>query len=313
MAYPKQIIIREEGPREGFQIHPQVIPTEEKLKLINALVEAGAKDIETTSFVRPDKVPQHADAPELAEGLMEQADIRYRALYLNRKGLELASSCPKLKPEGCITLATHDGFLTKNCGRTIDKTLDNLAEDIALFDKLDIQLERLMLSVAFGDKDIGKLPPEASLEIVRRTKSALEDLSELLGKTISLPEVTYADTTGFADPDGLEELIEKSSSLWPDLKISLHLHDTRGTGMANVFAALKMGVDTFDCTVAGLGGCPFTKGVAGNVPTEDVAFMCKELGIEVDLDLEKYVEAALLAEKILGKKLPGKLKDAGIL
>jgi len=312
MAYPKKVFFREEGPREGFQIHPEVIPTEKKLSLINALVEAGARDIETTSFVRPDKVPQHADANEVAKGLKPAKGVRYRGLYLNQKGFELASAHSSLQPEGCLTLASNDAFLQKNCGRTISQTLEQLDSWIELFASKGQEIERLMLSCAFGDKGTGKIPSEVSLEIVRRTLSALEDLSELYGREIALPEVTFADTTGYGTPASINDLLSKSLSLWPTLKVSLHLHDTRGTGMANVLEALKLGIDTFDCTVAGLGGCPFTEGAAGNVPTEDVAFMCQELGIEIDLDLEKYIGVAKLAEDILSKKLPGKLKASGL-
>ena len=307
MSYPKKVQLREDGPREGFQILKNVVPTKDKLKLIDSLSNAGAKSIEVTSFVRPDKVPQHADALEVAEGLNPVDGVRYRGLYLNEKGFERAVSCSKIQPEGCLTIASSEEFLKKNSNSTIQGVIDKISNWIELFQKNQIQLERLMVSCAFGDNLSGKILPEQTLEVVRRVISALDDIGE------QLPEVTFADTTGYADPEQIRQIIDKSQTFWPEIDIALHLHDTRGTGMANVLAGLQAGIDKFDCSVGGMGGCPFTIGAAGNVPTEDVAFLCMELGVEVDLNLEAYIQTAKLAEEITGVKLPGKVKDGGLI
>ena len=195
MSYPKKVILREDGPREGFQILDKVVSTQEKLKLINSLVGSGAKSIEVTSFVRPDKVPQHADAKEVSQGLEPTKGVRYRALYLNELGFERAVACSKLQPEGCLTIASSEEFLKKNSNCTIQDVLDKTSTWIGLFKKHGVVLERLMVSCAFGDSISGKILPEQTLEVVRRVISALDDVGE------TLPEVTFADTTGYADPE----------------------------------------------------------------------------------------------------------------
>ncbi len=299
--FPKSVLLREEGPREGFQFLSKVHSTKEKVELINALSETGIKSIETTSFVRPDKVPQHADAKEVSEQIKVKEGVRYRALYLNQKGFLRAVECKKLKVEGAIPLAASDAFLQKNSNTSISESISKISSWLTLFKNNNVELERIMLSMAFGSKEEGKIEAKNVISII---EEAIKETST------KLPEITLADTTGFANPTSVEKLVSECKIKWPEISIGLHLHDTRGTGMANVYEGLRCGVSRFDCSVGGLGGCPFTKGAAGNVPTEDVAFLCEELGISTSLNLKKYVECAKLAEKIVGKKLPGKLKEA---
>ena len=296
---PKKVLLREEGPREGFQFHKQVIPTAAKLRLIQALCQTGISSIEATSFVRPDRVPQHGDAEDVAQGLPE-THVRFRALYLNEKGFRRAIDCPKLQIEGAIMLAASEDFLKKNNNRTLQEVYEGIPRWLELFDEAGLDFERLMVSTAFGDQE---LTPAKS--VVNICREAIEHAGKLP------QEITFADTTGFGDPRAVRELVVAARTEWPNIAIGLHLHDTRGTGMANVYAGLLEGVERFDCSVAGLGGCPFTAGAAGNVPTEDVAFLCERLGIETGLDLTKYIECARLAEQIVGKSLPGKLKQTG--
>lgn len=301
------ILLREDGPREGFQIHSEVIPTESKLELISALAETGIQSIEVTSFVRPDKVPQHADAEQVAEGLPDKPDVRFRALYLNEQGYLRALQCPKLSVEGYILIAASEEFLKANNNTTIDEALSRFDRWAELFKENNTPLERVMVSTAFGDHIAGELGSRPVLAVVDRIFEKAESVG------MKIPEVTFADTTGFGTPGTVRRLIAGFKRRYPDVELGLHLHDTRGTGMANVYAGLLEGVTRFDCSVAGLGGCPFTQGGAGNVPTEDVAFMCEEAGYSTGLDLKKYIECAKLAEKITGKHLPGKLKDSGVL
>ncbi|MBL7663248.1 hydroxymethylglutaryl-CoA lyase [bacterium] len=303
--YPKKVLLREDGPREGFQMHAKVIPTAEKLRLIDLLAETGISSIEVTSFVRADKVPQLADAEEIAQGIIPRAGVRYRALYLNQKGLERASTFPNLQPEGYVLLAASEEFLKRNNNQTLDQALAELPAWIKLFQEKSMRFERLMISTAFGDAFAGKLKADLPLSVVAKA------LEVIAANNSSVEEVTFADTTGYANPESVQQLVGNFRDRYPQLSVGLHLHDTRGTGMANVYAGLELGVDRFDCSVAGLGGCPFAPGAAGNVPTEDVAFLCAELGIETGIDLQRYIQCALEAEKIIGHKLPGKLKQGG--
>lgn len=299
-------MIREDGPREGFQLLDRIVPIEEKIELINRLSQTGVKSIETTAFVRPDRVPQHADAEKLAEGLTAVKGVRYRALYLNEKGLLRALQFPQLELEGYLMLAASESFLKKNNNVTLDEAILGTRKWLTLFQENKLSLERLMLSTAFGHQDEGLIPPEKVVAILDRV------VNEISSHGMTLPEVTLADTTGWANPLSVQTLVKCIRSRWPEMEIGLHLHDTRGTGMANVFAGLQVGVSRFDCSVGGMGGCPFAKGAAGNVPTEDVAFLCEQLGIKTGIDLDAYISCAKYAQKIAGKPLPGKLKDGGL-
>ena len=307
MNYPKKILLREDGPREGFQSLSKHVPIADKLKLIEMLSDAGAKSIEVTSFVRPDKVPQHADAEELAGQLTNKKGVRYRGLYLNERGFRRAMSCKKLQPEGYILFSSSESFLKKNNNQTFAQAIDSLDSWVELLAEFSLSLDRLMISTAFGDLHEGRIAPKDSLRLVT---NVIEKLSSLGAKP---EEITYADTTGYANPVGIAEIVQGSRNKWPNIEVGLHLHDTRGTGMANVLAGLQAGVTRFDASVGGLGGCPFVKGAAGNVPTEDVGFLCEELGIKTDIDLSAYIKAAQFAEKIAGKPLAGKLKSGGLL
>ena len=307
MSLPNQVLLREDGPREGFQMHPDVVSTDRKLELIHALAQTGVQSIEVTSFVRPDRVPQHADAAEVCDRLEVIEGVRYRALYLNEKGLLRALEKPKIGLEGYVLLAASEGFLKQNSNISIDDAIAGVDRWLELFDKHQLTVERIMLSTSFGDHIEGRIPAKRTLEVCER---AIRRISE---KGKSVAEVTFADTTGYGNPESVKRLVAEFRNRFPEVIVGLHLHDTRGTAMANVYAGLQEGVSRFDCSVGGLGGCPFTKGGAGNVPTEDVAFLCEELGITTGLDLKAYIECVKLAEDIVGRPLPGKLKNGGTI
>lgn len=301
---PKSVFLREDGPREGFQMHPTVIPTAQKIELIKRLSATGIKSIEVASFVRADLIPQLGDAEEVAKQLMPVPDVRYRALYLNEKGLERAISFPALSPEGYILLAVSETFLRRNNNTTQEEALERIPNWLKVFQQHQIVLERVMLSTAFGDHDEGRFTVQKTFDF------ATKILQRITAAGGALPELTFADTTGLANPEGIKRLISLFRNAYPEIAVGLHLHDTRGTGLANVYAGLECGVERFDCSVGGMGGCPFAKGAAGNVCTEDVAYLCEEMGISTGLDLNIYVECAKYAEEILGRKLPGKFKDS---
>ena len=247
-TYPTAVLLREDGPREGFQMLADFIPTHRKLALISALAETGISSVEVTSFVRPDLVPQHADAEEVAAGLAPRTGVRYRALYLNSKGLERACKFSNLSPEGSIMIATSGEFLRRNNNQSIDDSLNAIPEWLKKFASIGMKLERLMVSTAFGYEAEGRFTAEQTLTLVQNA------IDRITAAGCSLPEITFADTTGYANPRSVEELVLGANTHWPNIAVGLHLHDTRGIGMANVFAGLATGVSRFDCSVGGLGG-----------------------------------------------------------
>ena len=305
--FPKNVLLREDGPREGFQMHKQFVPTTQKLDLIEMLSQTGVTTIEVTSFVRPDLVPQHKDASELAEALKPRTKTRYTALYLNEKGFVRAVQCKNLALEGFVHLAGSDAFLKRNMNSSLAQELEKLPEWIKLFQAHKVAPERLIISTAFGEPVEGRIAALHIVQIIERAMQKLEPQGSFF------EEVTLADTTGWGNPEDVKRLVSEIRSRWPSLILGLHFHDTRGLGIANLYAGLECGVVRYDCSVAGLGGCPFTAGGAGNVPTEDVAFMCEEMGISTGLDLQRYLECARFAEKLVGHELPGKLMKGGVL
>lgn len=304
MQLPDSITIREVGPREGFQTISKVIPTAHKLELIEALAKTGVRQIEVTSFVRPDRVPQMADAEDLARSLVHYEGVRYSALYLNKAGFERAEACKRISNDAWLYTAASSTFLKRNNNLTFDDVVDGVPEWLTVFAKAGKSLHGLMISTAFGCNYEGAVSHDTVLRIIAEIHKRVEDGGQ------RIREICLADTMGWASPLALKALVTKVREAFPGSEVSLHLHDTRGTAMANVFAGLEEGVKVFEASVGGMGGCPFARGAAGNVASEDVAFMCREMGISTGLSLEAYVEAARIAERIVGKELPGKLYKA---
>jgi len=300
MAFPKKVRIREVGPREGFQTLVRVVSTERKLELIDALGATGLKDIEIVSFVRPDKVPQMADAAVVVDRFRAVPGVAYTGLYLNPSGFVRAEETGRLHNEGWLYLAASETFLQRNSNTSIAAGIDAMPALLATFKERGKSLRGIMLSTAFGCNFEGPIASDTIVGILRRVVAHTAAAGE------TLHEICLADTMGWATPVMLRERITRVRREFVGSEVSLHLHDTRGSGMANVYAGLEEGVAIFDCSVGGLGGCPFARGAAGNVPTEDVAFLCHELGIETGLDLSKLAAAAILAEEIVGEPLPGR-------
>jgi len=307
---PSAVRISEEGPREGFQIEPGPIATSRKIELIDALSETGLRTIQVASFVDARRVPGWADADEVVSGFTPREGVRYTALWLNRKGLERAlAHRGRIDIRGRISLCASEPFLMRNQNRDFAGNLMSQAEQIAVYKSLDIPTETMSVMAAFGCNFAGDIPPAA---VIRTIESGFALAAEQ-GLTIS--RLSLADTMAWATPKHIRATVGAVRARWPSLRISLHLHDTRGLGVANACAGLEMGVDSFDAAVAGLGGCPFAghKGAAGNVCTEDLVFLCEEMGIATGIDLEKLIEAARLAEDIVGHPLPGSVKLGGTL
>ena len=306
---PKSVRINEEGPREGFQIEKGPIPTTRKIELIEALSETGLKQVQVVSFVNPKRVPGMADAEDVVRGFKPRPGVDYTALWLNEKGLERARAAGKLKLEGKISIYASEKFSMKNNNRTTAQEFEYARRVLESYLEHGIPVERGSVAAAFGCNYQGDMPLPTILDIVRR----IFELAHEYG--VKLKELSFADTMAWATPLQIKRLLGAVREKYPDMRLSLHLHDTRGMGIANAHAGLEMGVTMFDACVAGLGGCPFAahKGAAGNVCTEDLVFLCREMGIETGIDLDKMIECAQLAEDIVGHPLPGSVKLGGNL
>jgi hydroxymethylglutaryl-CoA lyase len=306
---PSIVRINEEGPREGFQIEGASVPTASKIALIDALGETGVRQIQTVSFVPPKNVPGMADADAVVDGFTRRPGVTYTGLWLNERGLDRAMSSGKLDIAGHISLCASATFLQRNQKRSME---ENAAAQRQMLETYRIRLIPLAFGVimaAFGCNYEGDI---AASKVVGLVGQLLDIAAEAEDR---LDYVSLADTMAWATPTGIQRVVGAVRNRFPDLKLALHLHDTRGMGIANAWAALQMGIDTFDATVGGLGGCPFaaSKGAAGNVCTEDLVFLCQEAGIETGIDLERLIEVSRLAESIVRHPLPGSIKEGGSL
>ena len=306
---PKRVHILEEGPREGFQIEKGPIPTARKIELIDSLSETGLEQIQVTSFVNTKAVPTMADAEDLARGFTRKPGVRYTGLWLNDKGLERAIATGKLDIRGSLSLTASEKFLLRNQKRTLAENVEAVRSIIKMYKHYNITINRASIMAAFGCNFEGDISVSQVLGMIKQAHDLAEEAQ------IKIEILSLADTMAWATPLSIKNIVGAVRSKYPDLELSLHLHDTRGMGIANAYAAMEMGVAIFDAAVAGLGGCPFAShaGAAGNVCTEDLVFMCQEMGIETGIDLEKIIQSALLAEKIVGHPLPGTVMRGGSL
>jgi len=307
---PSHVEINEEGPREGFQIEPGPIPTADKIKLIEALSETGLTHIQACSFVNPRLVPGWADAEEVVEGFKAKDGVHYTGLYFNGNGLDRARKFEgKLTLSGSISLTASEGFTKKNLNRSHEENLAAMKRQAEAHLALGLPVNRIGVMAAFGCNYQGDIPPE---QVVKTLKDGMA-IAEETGAEITF--FSLADTMGWAAPHRIERVIGAVRTEWPEMTLSLHLHDTRGLAVANAYAALKMGVSRFDSTVGGLGGCPFAgqPKAAGNICTEELVLLCEELGIDTGVDLDHLIEVGRMAEDIVGHQLPGELIHAGSL
>lgn len=307
---PKSVEIHEEGPREGFQIEPGPISTADKIRLIEALAETGLHHIQACSFVSPRIVPGWADAEAVIAGFTPKAGVHYTALWFNAAGLNRALAFrDKLTITGSIALTASEAFTQKNLHRTHDENLAKMREQTKLHLEHGVKVVRLGIQAAFGCNYQGDISPA---QVVKTVADGLA-IAEECGETIEI--ISLADTMGWAAPHRIKRVLGEVRGRWPDKKLSLHLHDTRGLAVANAVAGLEMGVSRFDSTVGGLGGCPFAgqKGAAGNICTEELVLLCEEMGIHTGVDLDKLIEVGRVAEQIVGHVLPSELIHAGSL
>ena len=306
---PSHVQINEEGPREGFQFEKGAIATDRKIALIDALSQTGINHIQIVSFVNPKNVPGMADADEVVESITMKPDVDYTSLWLNEKGFQRALGHDRLTHVGSIHLAASEKFLMRNQNRTAAQQLAAQHNIVEMYKASGVPVGRGMLMAAFGCNFEGDIPVERVVSLVGQ----ILDVAKEHG--VTLKYVTLADTMAWATPLSIKRVVGAIRERWPDLDIALHLHDTRGMAIANAFAGLEMGVKRFDSSVAGLGGCPFAghHGAAGNVCTEDLVFMCDEMGIKTGIDLGALIECARLAEDVVGHPLPGSVMRGGSL
>jgi hydroxymethylglutaryl-CoA lyase len=307
---PKHVEIHEEGPREGFQIEPGPIKTADKIRLIEALAETGLHHIQACSFVNTRLVPGWADAEAVVAGFKAKPGVHYTGLFFNGNGLDRALAFKdKLTVTGSISLTASEGFTKKNLHRTHAENVAAMTKHSALQLSKGIPVDRVGVMAAFGCNYQGDITPAQVI-------STLEDgmaIARETGADIKL--FSLADTMGWATPIRIERVVGEVRSRWPDMAISLHLHDTRGLAVANAHAGMKMGVTRFDSTVGGLGGCPFAgqPKAAGNICTEELVLLCEEMGIDTGVDLDALIETGRMAEEIVGHQLPSELIHAGSL
>ena len=308
---PQSVQINEEGPREGFQFEKGPIATARKVELIDALSQTGLNHIQTVSFVNPRRVPGMADAEEVAARFARKPGVAYTGLWLNEKGLERAIACGRLDLTGSISLTASEPFLQRNQNRSLADNIAMQHNMMRIYKAHGVPVERGSLMAAFGCNFAGDI---ADRDACSTWSQQIVDIAE---EHDIDPQGASRSPTRWPGRrrSRSSEVVGAVRERFPLLDIALHLHDTRGMGIANAYAGLEMGVGIFDSAVAGLGGCPFAahKGAAGNVCTEDLVFMCEEMGIDTGVDLDALIEAARLAEDIVGHPLPGSVKMGGSL
>ncbi len=300
---PKAIHIKEEGPREGFQSEKPVA-LERKIELIDALSETGLKKIQVGSFVNPKKVPSMADIKELVAGINVKPGVSYTGLWFNERGFLDALDTGRLDVKGTLHTTASETFLKRNQNRTMTEQLESLHGLAEMYKSKNVPVPRGSVMCAFGCSFEGDIPATTVVGLV-------DEIYNIAGEhDLDIQDIALADTMAWATPDRIKRVVGAVRDKHPAARINLHLHNTRGMGIANVYAGLEMGVDSFDSSIGGLGGCPFApnKAAAGNVCTEDLVFMCEEMGIETAIDLEKLIAVSELAEEIVGHSLPGQVK-----
>ena len=290
--------IREVGPRDGFQNEPEVITTDDKVRLIEALARTGLRRIEVTSFVRADVIPQLADGAQVLEAIDVPPDVSLSVLIPNQRGLEHALEHRDRFQEVNCFLSASQTHNRRNVNRSIEESLAGLERVLPRAREAGLHCEGV-ISVAFGCPYEGPVPPERVFSIARALVGA------------GAHEIAFADTTGMANPRQVREFFAAARDALPDVELTAHFHNTRGQGLANVLAALESGVESFESSFGELGGCPVPKGATGNVATEDVISMLHEMGVETGVDLPALVEAARAVRDVLGRPLGSHTLIAG--
>jgi hydroxymethylglutaryl-CoA lyase len=296
---PDAVNIREVGPRDGFQNEPEVIPTERKVELIDALARTGLKRIEVTSFVRADVIPQLADAAEVLQRVSIPEGVAVSVLVPNERGLDAALQHREKIDEINVFLSATESHNRANVNRSVADSLASLEVVLGRARAEGLRCEGI-ISTSFGCPYEGRVPPGRVLDIAARLRDA------------GAEEVGFGDTTGMANPRQVREFFALARErLGAEVEITAHFHNTRGAGLANVLAALEAGIDSFESSFGELGGCPVPAGATGNIATEDLVSMLHEMGISTGIDLPAVIACARRAREVLGRRLGSHTLVAG--
>jgi hydroxymethylglutaryl-CoA lyase len=297
-AYPPEIRIREVGPRDGFQNEPERIPTEDKVRLIDALARTGLRRLEVTSFVRSDVIPQLADAVEVLQRIDPPAGVDLSVLVPNERGLDNALELSDRFHEVGIFLSATDTHNRRNVNRSVDESLAALERMLPRILAAGLRCEAV-IAVAFGCPYEGRVDPERVLTLAGR-----------LAET-GAQEIGFGDTTGMANPVQVRSFFARARERLDGVELTAHFHNTRGHGLANVLAAMDSGIDSFESSFGELGGCPVPPGSTGNIATEDLVSMVEEMGVDTGISLDALLEVTRNLQRTLGRPLGSHLASAG--
>ncbi|MBK7580989.1 MAG: hydroxymethylglutaryl-CoA lyase [Myxococcales bacterium] len=293
---PDKVSIYEVSPRDGLQNEATPIPLEAKQRLVEALLDSGLTRLELTSFVSPRWVPQLADADELVQSVKSRPGVSLSALCPNAKGFERARAVGL--HEIAVFMSASETHNKKNTNKSLEQSLETFAEVVPPALEAGMRV-RAYVSTVWGCPYEGDVDPKQSLALTQKLLA------------LGCYQVSLGDTIGIGTPLQTRQLTQLFLSELPSEKLALHLHDTRGTALANALVGLELGIRDFDASVAGLGGCPYAPGAAGNLATEDLVFMLHGMGIQTGIDLDRLIEAGRVAEAVTGRRLPGKVHQAG--
>jgi hydroxymethylglutaryl-CoA lyase len=291
MTTPASIEFVEVGPRDGLQNESEIVATADKLTLIQKAIDAGARRIEVASFANPRRVPQMADAEDVCTGLPQRDDVTYIGLVMNELGAQRAIATRRIDQLGLVVVST-DQFAMANQGQSSDGSVQ-MAQDIIKQANTVNLTAQATIAASFGCPFEGEVAEDRVVEIAKKLSEAWP------------VEISLADTIGVANPAHVSRLVTKVREAIAPIPVRVHFHNTRGTGLANVWAAIEAGASVVDASIGGLGGCPFAPGAAGNVASEDVVYMLERAGISTGMDLEKLIMANTWLSGIMHKKLPG--------
>jgi hydroxymethylglutaryl-CoA lyase len=298
-SLPSAVRLREVGPRDGFQNEPELIATPDKVRLIELLARTGFKRLEVTSFVRADVIPQLADGVEVLQTIDVPDDVERNVIVPTPKGLDRALAVAEHLEQITVFLSASDGHNKHNVNRTVDESLEGLVTMLPRIREAGLRAGAA-ISTSFGCPYDGHVPPERVAEICARlTEAGAEELG-------------LADTTGMANPLSVAEVFGRvGDAVGGEVELTAHFHNTRGSGLANVLAALQAGCDSFESSFGELGGCPVPAGATGNIASEDLISLLHEMGIETGVDLGKVLEATREVQRVLGRPLASRTLVAG--
>jgi hydroxymethylglutaryl-CoA lyase len=292
---PPRVTVYEVGPRDGLQNESRMVPTADKIAMINALSQTGLPAIEITSFVNPKWIPQLADASDVARGVVRREGVRYSCLVPNRRGLDTALAAGMR--EVAVFLSASETHNKKNVNKTIADTLAAFEEVVEPARSAGARV-RAYVSTVYGCPYEGDVDPAAVVRLCERLRD------------MGVYQVSLGDTIGVATPRQVEQVLQQVMRVCPLEMLALHFHDTRGTALANVLVGLAMGISTVDSALGGLGGCPYAPGASGNLATEDLVFMLHGMGIETGVNLDALVECSRQVASWVGHELPSKMLKA---